>query len=107
MSTKCRDTTTCQSKFKDKNCKCVTTNTSKKGDGTIETTCAYEEGGVLYGCSIGCCQNQCGGQCPDNKNNIFLNLGDALPTNMTRRWGLAILVLLISMILISTVSLMK
>ena len=56
----CPDST-CEKQFSDKKCKCITT----QGDSCQPTKsmCAYEDGGVYYGCSAGCCSNQCEGQC--------------------------------------------
>ena len=107
----CIDTTTCPSQFKGKNCKCVTTRTVKRGAeynkcDAIGTTCAYEEDGVLYACSVGCCQNQCPGQCPEESSEAPMSLGKAvLTSDTTRRWALAIIVLLIALLIISTIDL--
>ena len=56
----CPDST-CEKQFSDKKCKCITT----QGDSCQPTKsmCAYEDGGTFYGCSTGCCANQCEGQC--------------------------------------------
>ena len=89
----CKDSTTCEPQFKDKMCKCVTT--PLVGCDTFKTICAYEEGGYLYPCSVGCCQNQCdNGQCPG---------GSQTSTNLTK-YFLAIAVLLVALLIISTLS---
>jgi hypothetical protein len=100
----CKDATTCEPQFKDKLCKCVITPLDCE---TFKTICAYEEGGYLYPCSVGCCQNQCdNGQCPgDSRPSI--KLGEATMTypKDTGKYVLAIVVLLVALIIISTLSL--
>jgi hypothetical protein len=104
----CVDKKTCQSQFREKKCKCVTV---KGGDKTCEpmrTVCAYEDGGVLYGCSTGCCSNQCQGQCPEDSSGAPLAIG-SVSTNLDNaltRWGVAIVILLLAMVVISTVGLL-
>ncbi len=103
----CVDTKTCQSQFTNKNCKCVTVQGDNKCN-PIKTMCAYEDGGVLYGCSVGCCNNQCPGQCPESSTGAPLAIG-FVSTNLQNpvvRWGIAIVILLLAMITISTVSLL-
>ena len=105
----CVDTTTCQSQFKGKRCKCVTirSNSETNKCDAIGTACAYEEGGVLYGCSTGCCNNQCSGQCPEESSGAPFKLGSAsFDDSPTTRWGMAVIILLVALILISTISLM-
>ena len=100
----CSDTTTCEPKFKGKGCKCVTV----KGDACnpVQTMCAYEDGGVYYGCSTGCCANQCEGQCPSTFSSAPIPLGSVTTeTSTLARWGLAVLILFVALMLASTVSL--
>ena len=102
---KCKDSTTCEPQFKDKLCKCVITPLECD---EFKTICAYEEDGYLYPCSVGCCQNQCdNGQCPGDSRPSF-KLGNAMtltyPTDITK-YVIAVAVLLIALIIISTLSL--
>ena len=98
----CKDTTTCEPQFKDKLCKCVVTKSDCE---TIKTMCAYEDGGVLYPCSVGCCKNQCDrGQCPENTRGSFKLLGLPSSPDDTKKYALAILVLIIALVIISTLS---
>ena len=103
----CSDTKTCESQFKDKNCKCVTTNSkSKSGCNSLKTICAYEENGTLYGCSVGCCQNQCDeGQCPGSKLKF---LTEFLPEEGKRMnwWFILFIVLLVVLLLTSTIAIL-
>lgn len=101
----CKDSKTCEPQFKDKLCKCVIT---PLGCETFKTICAYEEGGYLYPCSVGCCQNQCdNGQCPGDSRPSF-KIGEATftyaSTNITK-YFLAIAVLIVALLIISTLSL--
>lgn len=100
----CSDTSTCESKFKNKGCKCVTIQGDKCQP--IKTTCAYEDNGVLYGCSVGCCGNQCGGQCPTGSNvdlsGVPLIVGSVSRVDI---YIVALLILLLTLILITTVML--
>ena len=98
----CSDTT-CPIEFQSKGCQCMTV----KGDSCnpIKTMCAYEDGGVLYGCPVGCCNNQCDGQCGAPAYG-----GDSTPTQYTpldiqmQKYVLAIVILLIGLLLMSSVS---
>ena len=109
--TACSDTKTCEPQFKNKTCKCVTTNNKNDTSGcnALRTMCAYEEDGVLYACSLGCCQNQCDdGQCPGSGSTAPLNLGSASQNDdRLVRWTVAVLIALIGMLLMSTVSLLN
>jgi hypothetical protein len=101
----CKDITTCEPQFRDKLCKCVVTKSDCE---TIKTVCAYEDGGVLYPCSVGCCKNQCDrGQCPENNRGSFKILGVPMVSspNDMKKYALAILVLIIALVTISTLSL--
>jgi hypothetical protein len=99
----CKDTTTCASQYKDKMCKCVITPMDCD---TFKTICAYEEGGFLYPCSVGCCKNQCDkGQCPE-ESKASIQVGGLTLTRADKvdRYMLAIAVLLIALVVISTIS---
>jgi hypothetical protein len=99
----CTDTTTCEPRYKDKGCKCVIV---PKDCDTFKTICAYEEGGFLYPCSVGCCKNQCDrGQCPEESKSYFQMGGLKVDqTSSVDRYMLAIAVLLVALIIISTLS---
>lgn len=96
---------TCEQQFIGKQCKCV----NIKGDNCqpIKTTCAYEESGVLYGCSAGCCNNQCDGQCSSVSGapNIVVGTAAATQLDILNMYTVSIAIILIALILISTVSL--
>ena len=99
----CKDTTTCEPQYKDKLCKCTVIPMDCD---TFKTICAYEEGGFLYPCSVGCCKNQCDrGQCPEDSKAYF-KIGDLKVerTNKMEQYMLAIAVLLIALVIISTIS---
>ena len=91
----------CDLKFKDKLCKCV----SILGNSCepIKTVCAYKDNGTLLMCPSGCCQNQCEGICDDTEAEAE---SSNLQAVMTKRYVLAIIVLLISLVLISTAGLL-
>ena len=68
------------------------------------TMCGYEEDGVVYACSTGCCQNQCNGQCPEDSNGIPMKIGTRIsPMDVTNKWTLSIIILFITLLLLSTV----
>jgi hypothetical protein len=91
----------CDTKFKDKLCKCVTIlgNSCEP----IKNVCAYKENGTLLMCPSGCCQNQCEGICDDTEAKAKSSKLQAIST---KRYILAIIVLFITLALISTVSLL-
>jgi hypothetical protein len=90
----------CGSKFSDKLCKCV----SILGNSCepIKTVCAYKKDGILLMCPSGCCQNQCEGMCEDTDTDAALDFQQIT----LKRYILAVIVLFISLLLISTVGLL-
>lgn len=91
----------CNSKFSDKLCKCVSIigNSCEP----IKNVCAYKKDGILLMCPSGCCENQCEGTCDDtDSNKDTLNLR----ATTVKRYILAIIVLFIALLLISTVGLL-
>ena len=91
----------CDFKFKDKLCKCV----SIVGNSCvpIKTVCAYNKNGTLLMCPSGCCQNQCQGICDDTEANAA---SERLQAVSIKRYILAIIILFITLVLISTTGLL-
>jgi hypothetical protein len=91
----CSDTTSCQEA--NRQCKCVTV----KGDACepIKTICAYQSGGELFECSVGCCSNQCSGRCSKGKSQKVGEYYDV------KKYFTALLILILALVLVSTLSL--
>ena len=93
----CSDTS-CPIKFKAKSCQCRTV----RGDACqpIKTVCAYEENGELYGCPVGCCNNQCDGECGvDSVTTKYKPFEFQM-----QKYVLALVILLLGLLLMSSVS---
>ena len=103
----CKDTKTCPSKFADKKCKCVTNvRGDKKKCDSLQITCAYEEDGYLYACPVGCCRNQCDGDCPQ-KSSMF-SIGTIVSIQQmspVTRFVILLIIVFSALLLLSTLGL--
>ena len=104
----------CENQFSDKKCKCIMT----QGDSCQPTKsmCAYEDGGVYYGCSAGCCSNQCEGQCSSVYDPLTKTWTRASPSgspvpvttntaDLLTIYTVSLGILLVALVLISTLGL--
>ena len=111
----CPDTT-CGKQFLGKRCKCITIQNNDPCQPT-KSMCAYEDGGVYYGCAAGCCCNQCDGQCSsvyDTLTKTWIQASSSgspvlIPKTKTidllTIYTVALGILLVALVLISTIGL--
>lgn len=97
----CEDTKTCPAKFIDKKCKCMTNASGDKKCDSLQITCAYEEDGYIYACPVGCCLNQCDGDCPSNINSIV----SVQQMSRVTKFFILLVIVFSTLILLSTLSL--
>lgn len=107
--TPCKDTKTCPTNFQDKKCKCITNvidKNKRKNCDALQITCAYEEDGYLYACPVGCCQNQCDGECPTTKFSFNLSEYVSIETmSPVTKFIILLVIVFSSLILLSTIGL--
>ena len=96
------DKTTCQAVFKDKPCTCI--QMPSDACNPNRTVCGYKEGGVLYECNTGCCKGACPGACVSEFSIPPQPIGNT--SDDIIKYIKAVVILLITLVLLSTVSLL-